>query len=372
MDKLSSGSLRQDHGGQVRAASSQAIRALIQAGQPLFMWGPPGVGKTARVLSWARDERAECEVLIGSTMDPTDLARPILSGDNVRLAAAPWVQRILRRAEEGVSTWVFMDEFTCSPRSIQAAFLRVVQDFVVGETPLPAGTRIIAAGNPSDSAADYHDLSHATTNRWAHVAVDLSADDWAAGELSGWGKGAGFCAPLLAHYLTGPARGELLQQPKPESDPGAWPSPRSWSNLIRALNYVQGQKPEDRILSDVGMDVTRSIVGNSAADALRTWTKHQDLPDAAEVLSGRVSIGGLRGDQTNMVMMSVISLAIHEDRHNDMFRVIAGLGRPDQVDNIARRAIQALDGSGKPWRKSLDSSFSKIINIAQSVAAKVA
>ena len=161
----------------------ETLQAAISNDIPVILWGPPGVGKTATIHKLAHEAGAHLEVLIGSTIDPTDLARPVIGNDEeVHLSAAPWARRIKASLAAGIPTWLFLDELSCAPPSVQAALLRVVQEKVVGELNL-SGCRFIAAANPTDQAAGGWDLAPATANRWMHLNWILDYEEWISGEL---------------------------------------------------------------------------------------------------------------------------------------------------------------------------------------------
>ena len=54
---------------------SELTRLLLNVAptRPVFIWGPPGIGKSALVEGFARDVGIDCVSLLGSQLAPEDL-----------------------------------------------------------------------------------------------------------------------------------------------------------------------------------------------------------------------------------------------------------------------------------------------------------
>ena len=154
------------------------IRAALKADIPIMMWGPPGIGKSSMIQCVARRLNIPCEVVVGSVREPSDFAGlPVVREDGgdipeVPMAPPDWAMR-LRRSNKGI---LFLDEITTAPPAVQAAMLRVVLDRAVGSLALPRNVRIIAAGNPSDQAADGWELAPPLANRFLHIETHPDVD----------------------------------------------------------------------------------------------------------------------------------------------------------------------------------------------------
>lgn len=326
------------------------IKLMIEADVPLLLWGAPGTGKTAAVAALAAERGSHVEVLIGSTLDPTDLGRPIVTdNDEVVLAPPTWAERIRKALKAKKETWLFLDELTCSPPSVQAALLRVVNERQVADVSIE-GCHIIAASNPADQATDSSDLSHASANRWAHVDWEVDVEAWCAGELAGWGHPDEALSEIRA-LITGwiSYRSDaLLSPPKAHSDDvRGWPSPRAWSHLIRALGT-----PE-RIRTPLGRQVCGALVGSGAAAELIAWSLDNDLPNAVDLLDNKVKLP-TRGDRASLAVSACISYAVtHVDRVPDLWRVC--LAQRDDLSLVsARRAINTLDTAKIEYKHTED------------------
>jgi MoxR-like ATPase len=322
------------------------IRDLLAADVPVMLWGAPGTGKTALVNELARDCGAHLEVLIGSVLDPIDIGGYLVPHDGkVSNIPPPWAQRL--KAAESRPCWVFFDELSCAPATVQAALLRVIAERKVGEFDLDF--RVIAASNPADTAADGGTLAAATANRFAHIDYTPNAEQWVIGESTAWGLGhisarsAAASAEVAEFIRRNPAL--LLQVPAAMDDAAgrAWPSPRTWSYAARAL-------------AQSGSTATLApLLGAGAAAEFATWRANRDLPDPEDLLSGKSPLPK-RADYISAALMSVVS-AVSVQRADRTERILSawrllGSSRADQA-LIPARALLDISPSVPDFARGL-------------------
>lgn len=138
-------------------------------GVPVLLWGKPGVGKSSFINGLA-SETTEVVVLIASIHDPTDFSGlPFLQNGKMQYASPAWLEKFQGR-ENGV---LFLDELTTAPPAVQAALLRVVCERMVGQHPLPASVRVLAAANPTSAMSGGWELSPPLLNRFCHLQWEL-------------------------------------------------------------------------------------------------------------------------------------------------------------------------------------------------------
>lgn len=313
------------------------VRAALEADVPVLLTGAPGAGKTAALLALAAEADAHVEVLIGSTLDPVDVGgQPVPDATGaIRLSPPPWARRLSETLASGRPAWLFLDELSCAPASVQAALLRIVHERRAGEVDL-SGCRIVAAQNPPESAADGGWLSPAMASRWCHVPWSVDSTAWVRGESSGWGESraprhARAAATVTAYLARHPDA--LAPSPPPEID-GGWPSPRSWSALARAL-AVLPDDPVEAATSTVGRALAAGLVGEAAAGEWAVWAEAQDLADPEVILADPAAPLPERGDQLAATLLAVAAAASadHEDRPRRVaaaWHVLSRV-RPDQA-----------------------------------------
>lgn len=290
------------------------IRACLTSDHPILLWGPPGIGKTARVQALAREAGAHLETLIAAQLDPVDVAgMPLPEADGIRLAPPPYAREIRAALDSGRPAWLFLDEISCAPPAVQAALLRVVHERRVDGIDM-RGCRVIAAANPSDTAADGGLLSPAMAGRWRHVDITPDLDAWIAGELSGWGQPQSAARAAAAAAITGFLRrspSALLAVPADLVAAGReWPSPRTWSAAIDLLAVLPGGTGDAAARACVA-----AAVGAPAAQEWAAWLAAQDLPDPEDLLAGRAKLP-TRGDRVYAALGSLAAAALsaHEER----------------------------------------------------------
>src|SRR5262245_54438669 len=153
---------------------SQALSSLIPSNRPVYLWGGPGIGKSSLIRQAADALGLDLVDVRATLLDPVDLrGLPRLTDDT-----AVWCPpAFLPRSGSGV---LFLDELAQSPPLVQAACLQLVLDRRVGEYELPVGWSVVAASNRSEDRAGAHRLISPLLNRFVHLDLDVSADDWQA------------------------------------------------------------------------------------------------------------------------------------------------------------------------------------------------
>jgi len=306
----------------------RTIDTLLDANVPFVLWGPPGVGKTRVIEALAAERGWHCETVLGSIREPQDIAGfPAITPDgSFSLLAPDYVQRIVaaveRAGEAPGGAVLFLDEVSnCAPPQ-QAALLRVGTDRTIGDTRLPGSCRIVFAANPPDQAADGWELSAPLANRLVHVDFPApQAADWAAGLLRNWGgpadpdpaREARLVAARAAVAGFVAARPHLLHElPGHTASAGrAWPSPRSWADLVVPSLATAAAITDGDTRAAVEQVLITGAVGAGAAWEFLTWYGDRDLPDPHHLLEypGDFVVPE-RPDRVHAVLASVVGAAI--------------------------------------------------------------
>ncbi|MGI9951410.1 MoxR family ATPase [Moorellaceae bacterium AZ2] len=336
--------------------SVTALAIATQAGVPVLLWGPPGVGKTASITALAETLDLPLEVVIASIHEPSDFSGlPVIREDGVRMEAPAWARR-LAQAGKGI---LFLDEISTAPPAVQTALLRVVLDRVVGDLPLPPGVAVVAAANPPEQAAGGWDLSAPLANRFCHLIWTLDTGTWINGMIqgwpnpviprlpSGWQDAIPTARILVASFIRHRPH-LLLQLPQSEEQAGkAWPSPRSWDMAARLLAACDAAQ----VGEDVAAPLVCGCVGEGVGLEFISWRRALDLPDPEEVLQNPSNFRvPERGDQAFAVLAAVVSAAVRNLTPERWLAAWAVLARAvDQgVKDIAAAAAQALAKARKP------------------------
>ena len=231
---------------------------------PVFLEGPPGIGKSAIPLEVAQGAGIGFIDMRLVHKDPTDLRGIPVPQDG----SAVWLPPSdLPASGRGI---LFLDELTSAPPLVQASAYQLTFDRKLGEYQLPEGWYIIAAGNRIEDRAVVHRMSSALNNRFIHINFEPSLDDWTE-----WALSVGIDANVVSflHF-----RPELLFQFNPESSEKAFPSPRTWDFADRVIK-VAGK--------DILAEVLEGTIGKGAAAEFIAFLKVQtELPDLQKIFDG--------------------------------------------------------------------------------------
>ena len=189
--------------------------------RPVFIWGPPGIGKSALVEQFAKSVGMECVSLLGSQLAPEDIIGVPRIEDGISRFCPP--AQIARQDPY----CLFLDELNACSQEVQKAFYSLINDRRIGDFVLPSGSVVIGAGNRAQDAAIVKPVSSALINRMAHVQLRASSRDWLA-----WAAEASI-HPLIVDYI-GLRPDHLWAKPQKHEEP--FSTPRSWHILSDALH----------------------------------------------------------------------------------------------------------------------------------------
>ncbi|MCR5258148.1 MAG: MoxR family ATPase [Desulfovibrio sp.] len=252
----------------------KALHLLLDIQQPVFLWGPPGVGKSQVVAEVARARGMELCDVRAVLLDPVDLrGLPRVTEKGL----AQWCPPAFLPPEGSLGRGVvFLDELNAATPLVQAACYQLILDRRIGEYELPAGWSVVAAGNREQDRSVVHRMPTALANRMVHLEFEADIDDWLA-----WAQKHGI-RPEVTGFLR--FRPTLLHTFDPKSSDRTFASPRAWEFVSRMLSSSPGREIEDDLwIGAVGMAAAAEFTGY-----LAVW---RDLPGIDEVLAHPDDIG---------------------------------------------------------------------------------
>jgi len=256
----------------------QARKSLLKAFQvkrPLFLWGPPGIGKSELVENITRDLGGYMIDLRLGQMEPTDIRGiPFYNKDSGKMDWAPPVEL---PDDELASQYpivvLFLDELNSAAPSVQSAAYQLILNRRIGKYKLPDNVVMVAAGNrESDKGVTYR-MPTPLANRFIHqeMKVDFASwQEWAV--LNKIHKD-------VVGYLSF-AKQDLYDFDA-KSASRAFATPRSWSFVSELL--------DDECDNDTLTNLIAGTVGEGLAVKFMAHRKvASKMPNPVDILKGKV------------------------------------------------------------------------------------
>ena len=266
----------------------------------VMLWGPPGVGKSQGVQQVAkRVEKATGKKVIVTDVrlilfNPVDL-RGIPTFDVSRTFSVWLKPKILDMDEsEDVINFLFLDEISAAPPSVQAAAYQIALDRRVGEHRLPENCAVLAAGNRMSDKSVAYKMPRALANRMMHFEILPDFESWGK-----WASQNGI-DPRIRAFLD--FRRECFFD-KGESDAFAFPSPRTWEMVSDVLRYCE---PDVKKAGPM----IKGLVGVGAGQEFLSWCAHRgNLPDVGKIFDGTERVYPKSSDELYAVVGAISDYA---------------------------------------------------------------
>jgi hypothetical protein len=258
--------------------SAQARKSLLKAfkvQRPLFLWGPPGIGKSELVEGITRELGGimyDCRL---GQMEPTDIRGiPFYNKDLGKMDWAPPID--LPDAEEAKKypiVVLFLDEMNSAAGGVQAAAYQLILNRRIGKYRLPVNVVMVAAGNrESDKGVTYR-MPTPLANRFIHQEMKVDFSSWLE-----WAVNNRVHKDVVG-YLSF-AKQDLYDFDA-KSSSRAFATPRSWTFVSELL--------EDEDDTDTLTNLIAGTVGEGLAVKFMAHRKVAGrMPNPADILSGKV------------------------------------------------------------------------------------
>ena len=201
--------------------------------RPVFVWGPPGIGKSSIIDQFSTELGLECVPLLGSQLAAEDLIGiPQITG-NVSKFIPP--SMIVRDKE----FCLFIDELNIASAEVQKAFYSLILEKRIGEYKLPKGSIVIGAGNRAADSALVKQMPSALVNRMIHVHLKVNHRIWLD-----WANNNNI-HPWVIEYIQ--ARPKHLSTEIAPTDESPFSTPRSWHYVSDGLSAF-GDEPDEQMM----------------------------------------------------------------------------------------------------------------------------
>jgi hypothetical protein len=244
--------------------------------RPVFMWGPPGIGKSDIVAQITNSFKNSLLIDVRlSLWEPTDIKGiPYFDTNSGKMVwGAPAELPDDELAAKYDNIVLFLDEMNSAAPAVQAAAYQLILNRRVGQYRLPDNVMIVAAGNREADKGVTYRMPAPLANRFIHLELAVSFDDWFE-----WAVTNRVHKDVVG-FLNFAKRD--LYDFDPKSPSRSFATPRSWSFVSELL--------EDDLDESTTTDLVAGAVGEGLAVKFMAHRKvASSMPDPVEILAGKV------------------------------------------------------------------------------------
>lgn len=302
-----------------------AIRHAMQKKRPIFLWGPPGIGKSDIVAqitqSFSNSHLIDIRL---SLWEPTDIKGiPYFDSNNGTMVwGAPSELPSAELAAKYDNIVLFLDEMNSAAPAVQAAAYQLILNRKVGQYNLPDNVMIVAAGNREADKGVTYRMPAPLANRFVHLEIAVNFDDW-----FGWAVQNKVHKDVVG-FLNFSKKD--LYDFDPRSPSRSFATPRSWSFVSELL--------EDNLDENTTTDLVAGAVGEGLAVKFMAHRKvAASMPNPTEILAGKVK--EMKAKEISAMYSLTVSLCYElkeaSDANDKKF--------DDKVNNFLRFAMDNFD-----------------------------
>ena len=253
-------------------SAKTSIAFAIKMKRPVFLWGPPGIGKSDIVQQIGADTTREVIDVRLALWEPTDIKGIPYFDSNA--GTMTWAPPAELPTDPKSTAILFLDELNSAPPAVQAAAYQLILNRKVGTYVLPKGVDIVAAGNRDGDKGVTYRMPAPLANRFVHLEMKVDFDDW-----QDWATLNGI-HPEVVGYV-GYAKQDLYDY-DPKSPSKSFATPRSWS-------FVSDLVSDDEIDTESLTNLVSGAIGDGLAVKFMAHRKiASKLPKPDDILDGKV------------------------------------------------------------------------------------
>lgn len=302
-----------------------SIMAALRKKRPIFLWGPPGIGKSDIVQQITDSLTNSFLIDIRlSLWEPTDIKGiPYFDANQGKMVwGAPAELPDEAFASQYDNIVLFLDEMNSAAPAVQAAAYQLILNRRVGQYKLPDNVVIVAAGNREADKGVTYRMPAPLANRFVHLELRVDFDDWFS-----WAVDNKQHKDVVG-YLQFSKKD--LYDFDPKSPSRSFATPRSWSFVSELL--------EDELDENTTTDLVSGSVGEGLAVKFMAHRKvAASMPNPTDILAGKVK--EMSGKEISAMYSLTVSLCYELkeacDRGDKKF--------DDKVNNFLRFAMDNFD-----------------------------
>ena len=252
--------------------AKRSIRKCIKIQRPVFMWGPPGIGKSDIVKQIGDEQERNVIDVRLSLWEPTDIKG--IPYYNSQANTMSWAAPSELPTDPEDTSILFLDELNSAAPATQAAAYQLILNRRVGTYVLPKGVSIVAAGNREADKGVTYRMPAPLANRFLHLELRTDFEDWL-----NWAT-LNKVHEQVVGYL-GFAKQDLYDF-DPKSSSRSFATPRSWS-------FVSDLLKDDDLSESTLTDLVAGAVGEGlAVKFMAHRTVAKQMPKPEDILAGKV------------------------------------------------------------------------------------
>ena len=305
--------------------AKNAIQLAFKKKRPIFLWGPPGIGKSEIVeqITNSLPNSHLIDIRL-SLWEPTDIKGIPYFDSNI--GKMVWGSPSELPDEEFASQYdnivVFFDEMNSAAPAVQAAAYQLILNRRVGQYKLPDNVIIVAAGNREADKGVTYRMPAPLANRFIHLEMAVDFGDWFQ-----WAVDAKIHKDVVG-YLNF-AKKDLYDF-DPKSPSRSFATPRTWTFVSELL--------EDETDENTVTDLVAGCVGEGLAVKFMAHRKvAADMPNPTDILAGKVK--EMSTKEISAMYSLTVSLCYElkeaSDKNDKKF--------DDKVNNFLRFAMDNFD-----------------------------
>ena len=305
--------------------AKNALQFAMRKKRPIFLWGPPGIGKSDIVAQITAGLSNSYLIDIRlSLWEPTDIKGiPYFDANEGKMVwGAPAELPDEAMAAKYDHIVLFLDEMNSAAPAVQAAAYQLILNRRVGQYRLPNNVIIVAAGNREADKGVTYRMPAPLANRFVHLEMGVNFDDWFT-----WAVNNKVHQDVVGYLQF--AKQDLYDF-DPKSASRSFATPRSWSFVSELL--------DEQLDEGTTTDLVAGAVGEGLAVKFMAHRKvASSMPDPSEILAGKVK--EMKSKEISAMYSLTVSLCYElkeaSDANDKKF--------DDKVNNFLRFAMDNFD-----------------------------
>ena len=252
------------------------LKKCFEKQRPVFLWGPPGIGKSELVADITAEMKGLMIDLRLGQMDPTDIRG--IPFYNKELGLMDWAPPIdlpdEATAKKYPTVVLFLDEMNSSAPAVQAAAYQLILNRRVGKYKLPDNVVMVAAGNRESDKGVVYRMPTPLANRFIHQEMRVDFESWEQ-----WAVKNKIHKDVIGYLAYSK---QDLYDFDPKSSSRAFATPRSWSFVSELLEDNDTDK-------NALLNLIAGAVGEGLAVKFMAHRKvASQMPNPTDILDGKV------------------------------------------------------------------------------------